>query len=123
MAAGLMIPLLGATDPAEVLNAGATATRNATRLHMTDLLIVIAICLLLLTALVVWAVFIRKPKADGTRVRINKHREQVEEREDGTIRKRKRRRKQRRAHRERNPTLSEVGGLPPPRTDGAPPAL
>lgn len=122
MFAGLT-PLLGATDPAEVLNAGATATRNATRLHMTDLLIVITLCLLLMTALVVWAVFIRKPKTDGSRARIHKPRAQVEEREDGTIRKRKRIRKQRRAHRERNPTLSEVGGLPPQRPDGAPPAL
>ena len=33
-----------------------------------------------------------------------------------------RRRRARREHRERNPTLAETGGLPPPRPDGCPPA-
>ena len=83
------------------------------RLHSFDILVVIAVSLLILLALVAWAVFIRKPNNESTRTRVYKHRPHEEETEDGTIRKRKRRKSPRREHRQRNPTLSEAGGLPP----------
>lgn len=89
-------------------------------MHMSDILLVLTAAILVMTALIVWAVFFRKPKADGTRARIHKSRPQEEETEDGMIRKRKRHKRRRRDHRTRNPTLSETGGLPPPRPEGPP---
>jgi hypothetical protein len=93
------------------------------RLRGTDLLVVIAVSLLLLIALVAWAVFIRKPKNEHARTRVYKHRPREEETDDGMIRKRKRHKRPRREHRQRNPTLSEAGGLPPVKSDGGPPLL
>jgi hypothetical protein len=81
------------------------------RLHGFDLLVVIAASLIVLTILVIWAIFIRKP--DKERTRIYKSRPHEEETDDGKIRKRKKRKSPRREHRQRNPTLSEAGGLPP----------
>jgi hypothetical protein len=115
-----IMPLFAAQDPAEVLGPPTAHSRtNLTGLQITDLLVVISCILVILTILIVWAVFIRKPKSDLGRTRVYRshHHAEVEERDDGTIRKRKRHKKQRRAHRQRNPTLSEAGGLPPLRPD------
>jgi hypothetical protein len=87
-----------------------------------DLLVIIAVALLLLTALVCWAIFIRKPKAE-TRDRVYKSQLKVEETDDGQIRKRKKHKRPRREHRQRNPTLNEAGGLPPVRPSGNPPPI
>jgi hypothetical protein len=91
--------------------------------QLSDLLMIIAAALLVLTAVVLWAVFIRKPKADVGRTRVYKSRPREEETEDGMIRKRKKVKKPRREHRTRNPTLSEAGGLPPVRPDGSAPPV
>ncbi|HEY6227045.1 MAG TPA: hypothetical protein VI282_07990, partial [Verrucomicrobiae bacterium] len=55
--------------------------------------------------------------------RTYKSRPYAEERDDGTIRKRKKQKRLRRHHRTRNPTLSEVGGLPPLKSDSTPPPI
>ena len=91
-------------------------------LQAMDFLIIIAVALLLLTALVCWAIFIRTPAAES-RERIHTSRPKVQETEDGKIRKRKKHRRPRREHRQRNPTLNEAGGLPPVRPSGSPPPI
>ena len=98
------------------------APRNLLGMRLTDVLLIIAITLLIGAILVVWAIYIRKPKTE-TDSREYKSRPYVEEREDGTIRKRKKRKRLRRHHRDRNPTLAEVGGLPPIKGDSAPPPI
>ena len=90
-------------------------------LQVSDLLLVIAVALLLLTALVCWALFIRKPDQGGKHT--YKSRPTVQETDDGRIRKRKKHKRPRREHRQRNPTLSEAGGLPPIRPNEGPPPI
>jgi hypothetical protein len=123
----MISPMLAAADPLDILGGGPPVrpSRNLMGLQITDLLLVIICILAILTVLIIWAVFIRKPKNDQARTRIYKshHRTDVEERDDGTIRKRKRHKRQRRAHRQRNPTLSEAGGLPPMRSDSTSPPV
>lgn len=100
----------------------APAPRNLLGMRATDILLIIAITLLIGLILLTWAVYFRKPKAERG-ARTFQSRPYVEEREDGTIRKRKKRKRLRRHHRERNPTLAEVGGLPPLKGDSAPPPI
>ena len=120
----VIMPVLAATDPAEILKIPSNqAPSNITGMHFTDVLIVIAVSLAILISLIAWALFIRKPKSETTRVRVHKSHDETEELDDGSLRKRKKHKKQRRAHRTRNPTLSEAGGLPPMRTDDTPPPI
>ena len=100
----------------------APAPRNLLGMRVTDILLIIAITLLLGLILLAWAVYFRKPKAERNS-RTYESRPYVEERDDGTIRKRKKRKRLRRNHRDRNPTLAEVGGLPPLKGDSAPPPI
>ena len=118
-----LVPILaaiGEVTSVEDLNVGRNSITG--RLQTTDILLIIAVALLLLTALVCWAIFIRKP-ASETRSRVHKSHPQVEETEDGMIRKRKKHRRQRREHRQRNPTLNEAGGLPPVRPNSNTPPI
>lgn len=116
-----MLPFLAAVStpelPPEVANGRAPGPGQLSGMHFGDLLIVLIVAILLMTALICWAVFLRKPRSEQGRTRIHKSRPTEEVTEDGTIRKRKRRKERRRDHRTRNPTLSETGGLPPPRTE------
>lgn len=98
-----------------------TSRTGAQGLQTMDLLMIIAAALLLLTALVCWAIFIRRP--DEGEKRDYKTRPHIQETEDGRIRKRKKHKRLRREHRQRNPTLSEAGGLPPVRPSGSPPPI
>jgi hypothetical protein len=92
---------------------------RGSRLVAWDLSIVLLLVGLVVTAIVVWAVFIRGPR---------KHPEEVNRTplganpnpyvtvtDDGRERRKKKRRERRRDHRQRNPTLDQTGGLPPPR--------
>lgn len=98
------------------------APRTLLGMRVSDMMILIGIALLLALALLLWAVFIRKPRRESSE-RVYNSRQYVEEREDGTIRKRKKRKRHRRDHRGRNPTLAEVGGLPPLKSDSTPPPV
>lgn len=98
------------------------APRNLLGMRAEDILLIIAITLVMAVVLIVWALYFRKPKNESNS-RVYKSRPYVEEREDGTIRKRKKHRRLRREHRTRNPTLAEVGGLPPVKTDPTPPPI
>ena len=98
------------------------APRNLLGMRASDMMLIIGIATALALVLLIWAVYIRKPKRDSEK-RIYESRPYAEEREDGTIRKRKKHRRRRRDHRTRNPTLAEVGGLPPLKTDPTPPPI
>ena len=117
-------PILAANpiqDPLDQLGVQ-PAPRNLLGMRATDMLLIIAITLVVGLVLILWAVYIRKPKAER-QSRDYKSRPYVEELDDGTLRKRKKRKRLRRHHRERNPTLAEVGGLPPLKGDSAPPPI
>lgn len=92
---------------------------RGSRIVANDLTIVILLIGGLVLAIIAWAVFIRGPR---------KHPEEVNRQplaanpdpyvtvtEDGRERHKKKRRVRRRDHRQRNPTLDQTGGLPPPR--------
>jgi len=98
------------------------APRTLLGMRLSDMMLLIGIALLLGVALLIWAVFIRGPKdlRDEPKYHSRKY---VEERDDGTIRKRKKHRRRRRDHRQRNPTLAEVGGLPPLKSDSTSPPI
>lgn len=113
-------PIFAAAEIPVELMGGNRGTNALPWWHLSDLMLILIASVLLMTLLICWAVFIRKPGTDGTRARIYKSRPTETETEDGMIRKRKRHKKKRRDHRTRNPTLSETGGLPPPRPEGPP---
>jgi hypothetical protein len=99
------------------------APRNLLGMRAGDMLLIMTIAVVLALVLVVWAVYFRKPKSERSESRVYKSRPYIEEREDGTIRKRKKHKRLRRHHRTRNPTLAEVGGLPPLKGDSTPPPI
>lgn len=99
------------------------APANLLGMRASDMLLIITIAVVLGLILLLWAVYIRKPKGERTSSRVYKSRPYIEEREDGTIRKRKKSKRPRRHHRQRNPTLAEVGGLPPVKTGAPPPPI
>lgn len=116
------IPILAAAQeitPEDLKKAPGTGSA----FHATDILIVIAMTLLVLTVLVLWAIFIRKPGEKAATPKLATPRPRETETEDGMIRKRKKRKRSRRDHRGRNPTLAEAGGLPPVRPDGSVPPV
>jgi hypothetical protein len=83
-------------------------------LTTTDALIVITAGVGVVGLLVLWLVFFRKkPKQERHPLPEPRMHEEDEPR--------RRRRRRRRAHRPRNPTLHQTGGLPPQRSDDAPP--
>ncbi len=100
---------------------------RGSRIVASDLTIVLLLIGALVLCLVVWVVFIRGPK---------KHPEEanrpvlgatpnpyVTVTEDGRERHKKKRRVRRRDHRQRNPTLDQTGGLPPPRNPHESPSI
>jgi hypothetical protein len=98
------------------------APRNLLGMRASDMMLIIGVAFVLSLGLLLWAVYIRKPKRESSE-RVYNSRPYVEERPDGTIRKRKKSRRRRRDHRQRNPTLAEVGGLPPLKSDSTPPPI
>jgi ABC-type nickel/cobalt efflux system permease component RcnA len=99
-----------------------------------DLLLVFGAGVLLFGVLLLWAAYFRRQRSRHRHPRHHHHQstssaasaaehQSVEREEADSAYSRHRRRRRRREHRGRNPTLSETGGLPPPRADGAlPPA-
>jgi hypothetical protein len=111
------VPFLGVVDvpvPAH--------TVNNWRLPavLQDSIVILGIGLGLLVVLVLWAVFIRKPRhrTDDSHSSRRVIKESQTTEESGNPRRhRHRQRRRRREHRSRNPTLAETGGLPPLRPD------
>jgi hypothetical protein len=82
----------------------------------SDLILMIGLAALLFGGLISWIVFIRGPRKHPSENRsLPKPSPPVTVTDDGRERHRKKRRTRRRDHRLRNPTLSQTGGLPPPR--------
>lgn len=85
----------------------------------SDIMLIFGAIGALVLALLFWVVFIRGPRKhpeerDRKPLQANPNRD-VTITEDGRERHRKKRRVRRRDHRDRNPTLAQTGGLPPPR--------
>lgn len=103
-------------------------------LLMSDLFWIIAAALTLLLVLLLWAKYLRnvkprKRRSGGqkvfrgpTSIEEEPQEEETEE-EANEARRRYKFRYKRRGHRNRNPTLSETGGLPPTRSGGPPGSL
>ena len=89
------------------------------RLVASDMSLILGSIVLLVGALLFWVIFIRGPKKHpevANRKPLEaKPDPNVTLTEDGRERHRKKRRERRRDHRQRNPTLDQTGGLPPPR--------
>ena len=89
------------------------------RLTLVGALPVLIVALVLVLATIVWALFVR------TNRRPARERGRLVDGEDratlGGSRRRRRRRREK--NRPRFPTLSEAGGLPPPRSSDAPPPV
>jgi len=107
--------LLAEADPIELLS----SVRRGGGFSKSGLGILLGAIVAVVTAVLFWAIFIRKPEderprsysyPDGARVQSS-----TGTSDSGRNYRRKRRR--RRAHRPRNPTLAETGGLPPSRHD------
>jgi len=84
----------------------------------SDLILMIGLAALLFGGLITWIVFVRGPRkypSENRELGKTTTSLSVTITEDGRERHRKKRRSRRREHRQRNPTLSQTGGLPPPR--------
>lgn len=91
----------------------------AARKLPSDMTLIFLVIGAILLVLVAWVIFIRGPKKHPE-VRDRKPlgvtaTPAVTVTEDGRERHRKKKRVRRRDHRDRNPTLAQTGGLPPPR--------
>jgi hypothetical protein len=110
-----------------ILAAAATSPPNlkdlpdysrGSRLAVNDMALVFGLIGLVVAALVIWAWFIRGPKKhpdEAHQPNLQPAKPSVTVTDDGRERHRKKKRVRRRDHRLRNPTLDQVGGLPPPR--------
>jgi hypothetical protein len=93
-------------------------------LQASDLILVIGLATLLFGGLITWAVILRGPRKHPSENRnLPKPSHTVTVTDDGRERHRKKRRTRRRDHRQRNPTLSQTGGLPPPRNPEESPTI
>lgn len=97
---------------------GLDSFAKTTRIFAVDTMVVFLIGTVICGALVLWARYLRNRRrrvTGGEKVyRSSSH--SAPSAEEGEMRRRYKRRVRRRDHRVRNPTLSEVGGLPPART-------
>jgi hypothetical protein len=92
-----------------------TATKLP-KLVASDMVLIIGLAVLLFGAIFAWIVFVRGPKKHPSERRTYlQAKPQVTVTDDGRERVRKKKRQRRREHRQRNPTLAQTGGLPPPR--------
>src|SRR6476469_8061581 len=82
----------------------------------SDLVLIIGLGALLFGGLISWIVFVRGPRKHPSENRSYAPKSAtpaVTITDDGRERHRKKKRSKRREHRQRNPTLSQTGGLPP----------
>lgn len=119
----LMLAATSPLDRLQTLPQPTSGPRPETGLVTRELLLVSGAVLLVVLILVVWAIYLRKPKRGRTHSPVlmdrDKSQSSSESRHSGRFRRRFRRR--RRPHRSRNPTLADTGGLPPARGDDVAP--
>ena len=99
---------------------------------VSELAIVFGILLVLVVGIFYWAAFVRAPRrrrhsyhqnqtsADGSPIKSPRRRRRRHRLLRILRRQRRQRRRHRRPHRPVNPTLAQVGGLPPPRHEHPP---
>ncbi len=108
--------ILGAAAAAKP---GQPTINQAGRQMLTGMMPVFVIALVLLLAVMLWALFVRKqerPRREKGRLVLND-----ESSSESSSSHRRRRRRRRENNRPRNPTLLETGGLPPKKPPGSPP--
>jgi hypothetical protein len=93
------------------------------KLVASDLILIIGLAALLFGVFVTWIVFVRGPRKHPSERNGPKLATPKTATDDGRERRRKKKRSRRRDHRQRNPTLSQTGGLPPPRDPEEEPAI
>jgi hypothetical protein len=94
------------------------------RLVGVDMILIIGLAALLFGGLISWIVFVRGPRKHPSENKtFTQPSAAVTITDDGRERHRKKRRSRRRDHRQRNPTLSQTGGLPPPRNPEESPTI
>lgn len=108
---------------ASVANLDMPASSKVPGLVASDLILIIGLAALLFGGLITWIVFIRGPRKHPADRQGPKITPAVTITEDGRERHRKKKRQRRRDHRQRNPTLAQTGGLPPPRDPEETPSL
>jgi len=87
----------------------------------SDLILIVGLGALIFGGIITWVVFVRGPrKHPSEKHSAPKVNPAVTVTDDGRERHRKKKRVRRRDHRQRNPTLSQTGGLPPARSEEAP---
>jgi len=90
------------------------ASSKVPGLVASDLILIIGLAALVFGGIISWVVFVRGPRKHPSE-RTGPKLSEPTITEDGRERRRKKVRNRRRDHRQRNPTLSQTGGLPPPR--------
>lgn len=114
----MKIPILFAADPPPTIDQLPDYAPGS-RLLGGDMALIVGAILLVILGVILWVVFIRGPRKhpdENHRPNLqSKTKPAVTVTEDGRERHRKKRRLRRRDHRQRNPTLDQTGGLPPPR--------
>jgi hypothetical protein len=85
------------------------------RLVASDLVVILGLAGLIFVLFIAYLVFIRGSKSEIQAPRRSHNDEITPSDESNGGHRRKRKRVRRRDHRQRNPTLSQTGGLPPPR--------
>jgi hypothetical protein len=104
-------PLLAATGGLDL-----PGSSKVPRLVASDLILIIGLAALLFGAVITWVVFVRGPRkhpSERSSPKLAAPKPVVTD--DGRERRKRKKRMRRRDHRQRNPTLSQTGGLPPPR--------
>jgi hypothetical protein len=84
------------------------------RLVASDLVVILGLAGLIFVLFIAYLVFIRGSKSEIQAPR-RSHNDESTPSDESNGHRRKRKRVRRRDHRQRNPTLSQTGGLPPPR--------
>jgi hypothetical protein len=100
------------------------ASSKVPGLVASDLILIIGLGTLIFGGIITWVVFVRGPRKHPSEKRsMPKITLPVTITDDGRERHRKKKRVRRRTHRQRNPTLTQTGGFPPPRAEDTPAAV
>lgn len=112
-------PILAALEPPDLEAIKNAHPSSNTQIFGTDITVILGVILALTIILLFWAFFLRKKptRARGSLV-VQRADNKGRDSQPASGKKRRRRRSDPAETWGRNPTLSETGGLPPPRPDG-----